>query len=154
MKKCRICEVELTKNNWMPSLMKKNCVICRNCNNAKGQQWREKNRARANELANKWYHANPEKYHGVTTKHRRKLRIETLIEYGGKCVNCGIEDLDVLDIDHIFNDGAADRKKNLFAYNLFRQLKKQGYPKERHQVLCKNCNWKKEVLRRRNTSSL
>jgi len=151
MKKCRVCETELTEKNWMPSLQKKNCVICRDCNNKKGKEWRDKNRDKANQMARKWYHANPEKYHGVTTKHRRKLRIDTILEYGGKCLRCGIDDLEVLDLDHIYNDGAVDRKKNLFAYNLYRHLKKQGYPKERHQVLCKNCNWKKEIERRKSS---
>lgn len=150
MKQCRVCNTELTDENWMPSLKAKNCVICRGCNNEKGRQWRAKNNDKAKSYSRKWYYANPKKNHDTTTKHRRKLRIETLIEYGGKCERCGIDDLDVLDIDHIYNDGAIDRKKNLFAYNLYRELKKQGYPKERHQVLCKNCNWKKEIERRRN----
>ena len=134
----------------MPSLKKKNCVICRECSNANGRIWRSENKSKAKEYSRKWYRANPGHYHGVTTKHRRKLRIETLAEYGGQCVKCGISDTDVLDIDHIYNDGAKDRKKNLFAYNLYRELKKLGFPKDRHQVLCKNCNWKKEILRRRN----
>ena len=147
---CRVCGVELTDENWFPSLKKKNCVICKKCQNNECQKWRQNNRQRANQLARKWYRNNPGHYHGVTTKHRRKLRIETLIEYGGKCVKCGIDDLDVLDIDHVYNDGAKDRKKNLFAYNLYRELKKKGYPKDRYQILCKNCNWKKEIERRRN----
>lgn len=149
MKTCRICSVILTDENWMPSLKKKNCVICRPCNNEKGKRWRQENKEKAKEYSRRWYRANPGHYHGVTTKHRRKLRIQTLIEYGGKCVRCSIDDMDVLDIDHIYNDGAKDRKKNLFAYNLYRELKKQGYPKDRHQILCKNCNWKKEIERRR-----
>lgn len=149
MKKCRICDTELTKENWMPSLMKKNCVICRECSNEKGRQWRSKNRKKFNKYSMDRYFSNPKQNHAITNKCRKKLRIDTIIEYGGRCNHCGIDDFEVLDIDHINNDGAFDRKKNIFAYNLYRKLKKERFPKDRHQLLCKNCNWKKEIARRR-----
>jgi hypothetical protein len=153
MKNCRVCESELTEANWMPSLQKRNSAICRPCHNKKGNKWRADNPEQAKALSRKWYHKQPKRSHEVTSKHRRKLRTETIIEYGGKCAKCGIDDHDVLDVDHIFNDGAIDRKKHLFAYNLYRELKRLGYPKDRHQLLCKNCNWKKELERRRESHS-
>lgn len=149
MNKCRVCDIELTDENWFPSLKKKNCSICKKCNNDKMQLWRENNRGRANEMSLKHYRKNPQKHHKLVHFARVKLRIDMIIEYGGKCVRCTVSDIDLLDIDHINNNGAEHRKIDLFGYNLYRLLKKQGYPKDDYQLLCKNCNWKKEILRRR-----
>jgi hypothetical protein len=152
MTKCRVCGIELTEENWMPSLMNKNCKICRNCNNDKGRKWRQENRKRANEMALKHYRLDPKKHHIAVHKARIKLRLDMIQEYGGKCNHCGIADVDVLDIDHINNNGAKHRKKGLYGYNLYRYLKKLGFPKDEYQLLCRNCNWKKELKRRREGS--
>ena len=47
-----------------------------------------------------------------------------------------------LQLDHIHNDGAEDRKKNP-ATKLFAKLKRIGWPKDRYQLLCANCNFGK-----------
>ena len=117
MKNCRVCSQELTKLNWAPSLEAKNCVICKSCHLEKNRKWRLLNPTKSNEYGRKNYAKNKKEFHARSNRHRQKLRIETILEYGGKCNSCGISDIEVLDIDHIFNDGASDRKKNLFAYN-------------------------------------
>lgn len=150
IKLCRNCNCQLDDTNWMPSLKAKNSAICRKCSNEKGNIWRRANSEKVKANGRERYYADPKQCHERIKRSRKNTRIETLLAYGGVCVNCGIADLDVLDIDHIFNDGASERKANLFAYNLFRKLKKEGYPKDRYQVLCKNCNWKKELHRRQN----
>lgn len=149
MKKCRVCSTELTSKNWMPSLEKKNSIICRDCSNTKGREWRAKNREKANKYSMDRYFKNPKKSQGITNRSRIKVRLDMIKEYGGECSCCGISDVDVLDLDHINNDGADDRKNGLYGYNLYRHVKKIGFPKDRFQILCKNCNWKKELSRRR-----
>jgi hypothetical protein len=67
------------------------------------------------------------------------------MEYGGKCLNCGITDIDVLDIDHIKNNGSIHRKTGFHGHRLYQLLKKENYPKEDYQLLCRNCNWKKYI---------
>ena len=145
MGNCRKCNIELNQNNWVKSLRKKNSKICSKCNLALGNKWRKENRKRANANALKHYYKNPQKHHKVVHKARVKVRIDMNAEYGGKCSNCGISDIDILDIDHINNNGAEDRRNNLYGYNLYRHLKKKGYPKDEYQLLCKNCNWKKHL---------
>jgi transposase-like protein len=145
MKKCRVCEIELTDDNWMPSLKAKNSVVCRTCSNIKSTEWRNKNRELYNKQSRIRYFKNPQKFHAVVNKARKQVRIDMLIAYGGKCCSCSIDDFEVLDIDHIDNSGAKDRKNNLWGYNLYRHLKKLGWPKENFQLLCKNCNWKKHL---------
>lgn len=67
-----------------------------------------------------------------------------MIEYfGGKCVHCGHNDPICLDFDHILDDGYRDKSgKGIIFY-----VKENP---ERFQLLCKNCNWKKEYTRRQN----
>lgn len=148
MGKCRKCNAELNELNWAKSLKEKNSKLCSTCNLKLGNKWRKENRQRANAMALKHYYKDPKKHRLAVDKSRKKSRIEAIIAYGGKCVSCQTTDTEVLDIDHINNDGSKERKENLFAYNLCRKLKKEGYPKDRYQLLCKNCNWKKELKRR------
>jgi len=145
MENCRVCNIELTGDNWAPSLKKKNSRICKKCHYEKGMVWRNKNRNRVNKSALKHYKKDPSKHHKAVHKARVKVRLDMIKAYGGKCVRCGISDVDVMDIDHINNNGAEDRKNHLHGYNLYRHLKKHGWPKDEFQLLCKNCNWKKHL---------
>lgn len=153
MKNCRVCNVKLDESNWAHSLMRKNSKICKECHNKKGKEWRKNNRSKVNKYSLSAYYRNPEKSHKITHKHRKKLRIEMIDEYGGKCSDCGISDYDVLSIDHIDNTGSEDRKNGLYGYNLYRKLKKESWPKHNYQLLCRNCNWKKEIKRRSSLSN-
>ena len=68
------------------------------------------------------------------------------------CARCKIKDMDVLTLDHINNDGWKDRRGNGSggSEQLLRRLWKKQYknnPKESLQVLCMNCNMKKEKER-------
>lgn len=66
------------------------------------------------------------------------------------CAWCPQADIDVLCLDHINNDGAQWAKKGLPRCGdaLYRWLMKNDYPPGL-QVLCANCNMKKERLRYR-----
>jgi len=71
----------------------------------------------------------------------RKLERLRLIEsFGGRCSECGEGDTIVLDFDHIGNDGHKGTGKNIIF-----EVKQNP---ERFQLLCKNCNWRKEYWRR------
>ena len=67
--------------------------------------------------------------------------------YGGEnsqCVCCGERESIFLAIDHIYNNGAEERKKlkNVGITGgaaFYFWLRKNGYPKG-YQVLCYNCN--------------
>ena len=52
VERCRICNVELTDENWNPSQRKKPDRICKKCNNEKGRLWRKANpdRVKANNI--------------------------------------------------------------------------------------------------------
>lgn len=65
------------------------------------------------------------------------------------CLHCGQGDMDVLCLDHIQNDGKQHRE--VFGPNIYRWVRAHDYPPGL-QVLCYNCNIKKESERRRAAS--
>ena len=69
---------------------------------------------------------------------RRKTEIHSLL--GGKCKHCGEKDTRVLQIDHVYGDGAQERRAGLTRMQLYRNIEKNT---KRYQLLCANCNWKK-----------
>lgn len=63
--------------------------------------------------------------------------------YGGPvCADCGEAHHECLSIDHVANDGAAHRRADKRAKNLYIWLRAQGYPPG-FKVLCMNCNYLK-----------
>lgn|SRR3984885_9720412 len=74
----------------------------------------------------------------------RKAKLDVVKAYGGRCQcpgGCAIALPAFLTIDHIYNDGKADRLipgKGLSA--IYRWLRANGYPKDRYRLLCYNCN--------------
>lgn len=76
-------------------------------------------------------------------KYRRALKREALEHYGETCAVCGIDDLRVLQIDHIENNGNIERAslggQGFAGHTFYLWLRKQGWP-EGYQTLCANHN--------------
>jgi hypothetical protein len=87
------------------------------------------------------------KYEKPRLPYMQNTRKQALEAYGGRCVECGLDDLDMLCLDHIHNDGAVYRK--LYRGTTEGWAKKNNYPPNVLQVLCHNHNMKKEANRRR-----
>lgn len=69
---------------------------------------------------------------------RRALRRAVLDILGGLCACCGETEYVFLDIDHVNDDGAAERRRtNVATWRL------ALVEPARFQVLCRNCNWAK-----------
>lgn len=82
-------------------------------------------------------------------RYRARIKYEVFAHYSKgepKCVHCGEEDLLVLCIDHINGGGTQERKRinqgGGAGFYLF--LRKNDYP-DGYQVLCANCNLRKEI---------
>ena len=99
----------------------------------------------------KYYRANKGKCATATQKSNRALKIEVFQHYSGgspSCAVCGKRDILVLCLDHISGNGEEHRRNlNVIGGIVFyRKLKEQGYPSG-IQVLCANCNLRKEMLK-------
>jgi len=71
----------------------------------------------------------------------KRLRMKVFTLLGNQCRICSIDDIRVLQLDHINNDGCKERKQlKLRAHQLYNKVlnNSSGY-----QVLCANCNWRK-----------
>ena len=79
---------------------------------------------------------------------RGRTKAETFIMYGGHfCQCCGEQEFNFLSLDHIANNGAAERKELGYSgtgHAFYRRLKKLGFPSG-YQVLCMNCNFGKRM---------
>src|SRR3990167_9180556 len=65
------------------------------------------------------------------------------------CLWCGQADIDVLCLDHIHDDGNHGKAPNNSKNNhVYRWVYSREYPPG-FQVLCANCNMKKEMIRKR-----
>lgn len=77
-----------------------------------------------------------------TALRSRKLRNDAIKYLGGKCVKCGISELEVLELDHILNDGAYQRDiKKQYSYKMWKQI--LNGERTDIQVLCANCHRRK-----------
>ena len=78
---------------------------------------------------------------------RKEAVINVLTDGEQSCRWCGQCDLDVLTLDHI-NDNGSQHRKELGNKNIYRWLIENDYPAGL-QVLCFNCNRKKQILKLR-----
>jgi hypothetical protein len=100
---------------------------------------RDMKRHKENQRA--WYLENKARQDAYAKAWRAKERLRLIADFGGCCVECGVSDPVVLDFDHVDNDGHKGTGKNLI-------FEVKSDP-TRFQLLCKNCNWRKEYWRRK-----
>jgi|ERR1700722_564657 len=134
---CNHCDALLNDSNWYPSDRKQNTHICIPCYKKAHEKYKpkydEKKRKKSNERRKLL---------------RIKLKLETMLAYGNKCVSCGEDKILFLTLDHINNTGYLEESGGI---TFFPYLKRQGFPGRgtQLQVLCHNCNAIKEIAVRR-----
>jgi hypothetical protein len=83
---------------------------------------------------------NTDEYRAKARAYNKRIRLETIRAYGGKCDCCNENRYEFLAIDHVNGGGIKHRKDIGNAGNsIAKWLRKQGYPKG-YRVLCHNCN--------------
>ena len=71
------------------------------------------------------------------------VRQQIITALGGRCVKCGFDDRRILQIDHIYGDG-ADERRDYSGTAYYRHILR-NLSSGRYQLLCPNCNWIKRV---------
>ena len=118
-------------------------------------EWRERNREKIRAYHNAWRTANRARDVQMNREERTRLKDEAIARYSDgtcSCVRCGFNDPRALQIDHINDDGADQRRevggsRTSAGTTFYRWLRRNKYP-DGYQVLCANCNWIKEIERR------
>jgi len=77
-------------------------------------------------------------------KRSRAYRLQALIVLGGCCKKCSYDDLRALHIDHVYGDGASERKRQKQVY---KAIALRTTSLNRYQLLCANCNWIKRIMK-------
>ena len=117
------------------------------------REWYHKNRDRLIEERRSYVSAHKEEIKAYAQKYNFALKKEILSYYSGNgkpfCKRCGVNDIDVLCLDHVNDEGHDHRKHtNGSGTASYKWLREHQFP-EGFQVLCANCNLKKEIERRR-----
>ena len=104
-----------------------------------------------------------QKRRAAVAKHNGALHGRAVNKLGGKCSNpaCqwlnpdgsrGCTDPRCLQIDHIYGDGAEDRRHFKHILSFYRFVLKNDCA-DRYQVLCANCNWIKRHINKEHRPS-
>lgn len=163
-KKCSKCNTFFSLDNFNKDKKRKDGLDpwCRGCHKERYKKGQKKyleyaSRYRNSEKGKKYrkeYYENTKIEKARKTKIRRqKLRLQILetISSIPKCKQCDIDDIRVLTIDHINNDGAQERKTvSDVAYYIKILKMEENDIKKQYQVLCRNCNWIKRLDEGRN----
>jgi hypothetical protein len=89
---------------------------------------------------------NPERWRESTQRRNKRsyARLKRMIfeKLGNMCKRCGIEDVRVLCVDHVYGGGRKERRSVRTHYQVWKRalLDTEG----RYQILCHNCNWIKK----------
>ena len=81
--------------------------------------------------------------YGKEYEKRRRSLIKAIVfqGYGSRCACCGCDDEEVLQLDHVNNDGAEERQR-IRSSDSYVLAIAEGFP-GRYQLLCANCNFSK-----------
>lgn len=112
---------------------------------AQCRAWRRNHLAHARAYDRRSHREHAQEENAQNVLRRSRIKKAVLAFYGGRCAGCGIDDTDVLTLDHINGDGNVERSRGktgsgspFYAF-LFKGMK-LGKPKRRDlRVLCANC---------------
>lgn len=99
---------------------------------AKWDLWASKNKEHLREYKRK-----------QCARRRIELKDEIYARLGNKCVQCGFTDIRAVQIDHVRDNGAAERRTLgrdiTYLVAVLKSVQEKG--SEEYQLLCANCNW-------------
>lgn len=158
--KCESCSATRSFTKYDVNRGRNDGWKCRSCgvrgwHNREGRGLRTPQEKRADRIkaAHEYYKKNQVRLNRYSNQWRENKRKNIIDELGGKCRACGETDQIVLDIDHINDDGAKERRETK-RKNIVDIISANPESLHKYQVLCKNCNWRKEYNRRKSAVSI
>lgn len=150
---CSKCEETKTRNEFTPNKSKRRGASywCKKCVASASKDVKDRNRKKGlcrcgNPRASR--HKQCDGCLAYSADYHRRIKEEVIAQYGGKCQcpGCDVTYYEFLTIDHIYDDGAAHRRAIgpiSGGIDMYSWLTSQGFPKDRFQLLCMNCNFAK-----------
>ena len=145
--RCEFYALAITSRN--PSGLS---VACKECE-----------KEREPERKKRWYDAHKSECRASWTQRnrqsKRNIRNQAMASLGNRCANpgcrhlnfdgtLGCDEVDILHVDHIRDDGNAERKTLGDSRRIYRIILTDPNAKSTYQLLCPTCNWRKEIQRR------
>ena len=105
-------------------------------------KWAKNNKEKVSEIKKSFNNRHKDEISIYNYIKRLEIKTELVSAYGGKCTCCGENEIRFLTIEHLNRDGQKHRKA---VGNVYRDLKKRGYPKDGFTILCMNCNFSERL---------
>jgi len=156
MKFCKKCSTDKAESEfYFDSCKQRLYSYCKACHLSLTSDWAGRNKAVIAESARKRYRTNPERFKEQSAEWRKSHRAIFLKKnryqwykrwhhcvegLGGKCACCGESRLTMLEIDHVGGKGNIHRKATGGSVGTYNEIIALGFPRDRFQVLCCNCN--------------
>ena len=128
----------LTEFYLIGGTRKKLRADCKECISLKNKRYYAETADKFREHRAKFRANNRQLVNGYARKSYWKIRKEIIQAYGSECACCSEAEPLFLELDHIANDGW--KRKDKGSQTLYRQVKREGFPKDKYQLLCANCN--------------
>ena len=104
------------------------------------ERYKAKNADRVKANSQKYRDTHRQQLRDTANLKTRMLKLEVIANYGCACTCCGESNPAFLTIDHINGGGMKDRASDHGGWRFYTRLKKLGFPKDKYQILCYNCN--------------
>jgi len=91
---------------------------------------------RRRECTERYRRSHRESVRRKARRYYQKSKLKVIEMLGGKCCNCGNEDIRVLQVNHINGGGSEDNKLG----NFYRRIVNGTRKTEDLELLCANCN--------------
>lgn len=78
---------------------------------------------------------------------KRQIVLAVYTKQTFKCQKCGFDDMNCLVLDHVNDDSWHNHNPYTCGSENYSEAIRENFP-DKFQVLCRNCNWLKELERR------
>ncbi len=110
-RRCRVCKKTKEENQFYLSHIKKCDYRCINCVKEIARKRYEDNKEHCKKISMRYYYKHKKEYKQKRWKLALDIHKKAIKILGGKCIICGIDDLRILQINHIDGEGTKEYKK-------------------------------------------